>query len=174
MGQLVIDPGQFRTHVVTPVLQLLARVDPRLHSPAATELLMGTYLAESLAHGGRTYFRQLPDGPAESPFQIEPTTHESHRVWLEWPRNQPLREAVDSLLVSAYSSREQLCWNLAYACAIARCHFWRRSQPLPEPHDINGLAEYWKRHYNTALGKGDPKVWVRRYRRYCLPNVTGD
>ena len=147
------------------------RVKSVMNSDSAVELLMGTYVSESTVRGD-TYLRQIPNGPAESVFQIEPATHRAHRRWLQRPKNRTLLEVVDSLLAPGVPITHQMTWNLMYACAIARVHYWRRPGALPSADDVVGMANYWKRHYNTFLGKGNPKVWARNYRRYCLPSVA--
>lgn len=47
-----------------------------------------------------------------------------------------------------------LITDLAYATAMARLVYYRRPEPLPEAHDLDGLARYWKAHFNTDLGAG--------------------
>lgn len=161
----MLDPGQLRVYVIEPTLAVLARAEPRLSSPAAVELLLGTALVESRL----TYLRQLPDGPALGLWQMEPATHRDHRKWLTSSRSEQrilLREAVDSLLAPAGIPLDQLTWNLGYACAMARIHYWRRPDALPEADDVPGLARYWKTHFNTALGAGRPEEWSRLYRRH--------
>ena len=61
-----------------------------------------------------------------------------------------------------------LATDLAYACAMARIHYLRKPEPLPAHDDIEGLARYWKEHYNTFLGKGTVEEFVHNYRRLVL------
>ena len=65
----MIPPRQFRRHGVRPVLEHLARTEPRLDSRAAEDLLLGTALMES----GLREIEQR-GGPALGFFQIEPAT----------------------------------------------------------------------------------------------------
>ena len=162
----MLDPAQTRSFVIEPTLKLLARVEPRLDQPAAVELVLGTMIEESTV-GGKTFLRQIPNGPARSPFQMEPATHRNHRRWLQ--RRPDWLAVVDSLLVPGMSAPEQLTWNLAYACAMCRIHYWKVPHALPDVDDVMGMARYWKAHYNTVLGKGRPERWVRTYRRHVLP-----
>ena len=57
--------------------------------------------------------------------------------------------------------------NLAYATAMARMLYWRKPEALPAADDIPGLAAYWKRHYNTAAGRGKPADFAQALER-CL------
>ena len=59
-----------------------------------------------------------------------------------------------------------LVTNLSYATAIARIVYWRAPEPLPEHADIDGLAEYWKAHFNTIEGAGEAEDFVRLYRKH--------
>jgi hypothetical protein len=48
--------------------------------------------------------------------------------------------------------------NIAVAIAMCRIYYWR--QPGSIPKTIGGRAEYWKKHYNTAGGKGTPEHYL--------------
>ncbi len=53
---------------------------------------------------------------------------------------------------------------------MARVHYLRVPEPLPAPGDIEGLARYWKAHFNTPAGAGTPAGFVANWRRYVRPN----
>lgn len=145
----MIDPRQFREHVVRPTLTVNG-----LWSQAAENLLVGTAIQESRL----TYLVQHGGGPALGVYQIEPATHED--VWVNYLRYRPhqwLAREPDSALVT----------DLEYATAIARIIYYRRPEPLPDADDIEGLGAYWKQHYNTPLGKGRVAEWVLNYREYA-------
>ena len=42
--------------------------------------------------------------------------------------------------------------------------YLRARGALPPADDVEGMAKYWKRNYNTFLGKGKPEEFVRNYR----------
>ena len=67
---------------------------------------------------------------------------------------------------------EQMVWNLAYATAMARVKYYRDSEPLPDASDIPALAAYWKRVFNTPLGKGTEEEFINNYNRFVLDGVT--
>jgi len=57
--------------------------------------------------------------------------------------------------------------SLVLQIMFARLHYRRDSKPIPMQDDYEGQAEYYKRVYNTAGGKGssekflkDNKLWV--------------
>ena len=49
---------------------------------------------------------------------------------------------------------------------MARVHYLRVPQPLPAADDIDGLARYWKAHWNTREGAGTPERFVESYRNH--------
>ena len=144
---------QFRMNVVRPVLEAISG-----HSMAAENLVLGTALQESNLH----YLRQLAEGPARGLFQMEPATHDD--IWDNYLayRNE-LAGQVSAFLVPGRDRVEQLVWNLGYACAMCRVHYQRVPEPLPDATDIQGLAAYWKRHYNTAQGKGTIQEFAEKF-----------
>ena len=65
----MLNPNHLRAHVVVPVLELLATVEPRMASAAAEELLMFTAMQESRL--GEVGLVQLGGGPARGVWQVE-------------------------------------------------------------------------------------------------------
>ena len=161
----MIDVKQFRELVVRPTLEHLD-----LWSEAAENLLVGTAVQESRLE----FLQQHGGGPALGVYQIEPATHldvwENFLRYRKGPSDNYLWNAVGNLAapLPELPADEQLITNLAYATAIARIIYYRRPEPLPAADDIEGLAAYWKQHYNTPLGKGDPDEWADNYRRYAV------
>lgn len=153
----MIDIQQFRDLVVRPVL-----LDMDMWSPAAEELLVGTAVHES---GGLTYIQQLGGGPALGVFQIEPATHDDVVL-----RYAAARSDIHEKLKrwSVRMTHEELPWNLAYGCAVARVKFYMDPAPMPAANNIVALGEYWKRIYNTELGAGTVSEWVYHYNKWAL------
>jgi len=140
-----MDSNHFRIYVIRPTLQNLG-----MWSESAELLLLGTALKES---GGLHYLKQLGGGPALGVYQIEPATHAD--VWenyLQW--RPPLHVKVMSYLAPEPEREKQLITNLAYATVMARIIYFRIPKKLPKPNDYTGLGKYWKKYYNTPLGKG--------------------
>ncbi len=154
----MLDLRQCRLHLVRPVLTRIGA-----YSRAAENLVIGTAVQESRLR----YLRQLQDGPARGLYQMEPDTHDD--IWENYLAFRPeLRAGVESFLAASQDRIEQLVWNFAYATAMCRVHYLRVPHPLPDAGDIAGLASYWKRHYNTELGRGTVDEFVRHYETYVV------
>lgn len=154
---------QLRIHVVRPALQYLDK-----WSVAAERLVIGTAVHES---GGLKYIDQItgPDdqdlGPAYGLFQIEPATYNDLQI--NYLARHPSRQAALMAFVAPEPSvHVQLATNLLFGAAVCRLVYYRRPEPLPEDDDIEGLARYWKKHYNTSAGKGTAATWLLDYRQY--------
>lgn len=156
----MINVKQFRELIVRPTLEKI-----KLHSKSAENLMVGTALVESKL----SYLAQVK-GPALSVFQVEPATHND--LWEHFlPYKPNLRDSVIELLSqgAVYDDNkvDDLVGNLPYACAMARLVYYRRPQRLPDAQDIMGLANYWKDHYNTRLGAGDPLKFFDLYNAHA-------
>mgnify|MGYP001565764624 CR=1 FL=1 len=153
------DARQFRECIIRPTLKALEPEIP--HSIVAEELLMLTAAQES--HLG-TYLKQK-GGPALGVYQMEPATHvDLYRNFIQLRPSlaEKLRLMVPSFPVVG---SEILVGNLYYATAIARVHYFRVAEPLPSLH-TEALAKYWKKHWNTELGKGTVNEALANYARY--------
>lgn len=152
-----MDAEQLRVYVIAPVLRHLG-----LDSLAAQNLLLGT-AAQETAMG--QYIVQLGSGPARGYLQIEPKTHDD--LWSRFLSAKPLLSAKVRAIMSPWGElHDQLVWSLAYSTAIGRLIYFRDPEPLPDAKDVQGLAAYWKRVWNTHLGKGTEEQFVRHYLRY--------
>lgn len=132
-----------------------------LYSPAAEQLLLATAIQESnLIH------RKQIGGPALSYFQIEPKTHND--IWDNFLKYRPqLSNKVLQLMSNPASDKiKELENNDKYAAAIARIHYLRVPAPIPKYNDIAKMAAYWKRYYNTALGKGKESDFINNWNKY--------
>ena len=49
---------------------------------------------------------------------------------------------------------------------MARLHYRRRSEPLPQHTDIEAIWEYYKKYYNTHLGKAEKEESIKHYRKF--------
>ena len=144
-----IDKGQLRELVIVPTLKSL---DPEIpFSNAAVKLLMMTAAHESRLG---TYLRQL-GGPALGIYQMEPATEDdievnylAHRAYLD--------EKV--LQTGMY-----LMTDLRYATTMARIHYYRDKEALPDEDDLIGLANYAKRIWNTEEGKATARDYYQAY-----------
>lgn len=122
-----------------------------LYSGAALNLLLGTCAQES--HMG-TYRRQIR-GPAVGIFQMEPTTF----YWLKGK----YRKRFPSI-VPVYS--DHLEHDDHAAAIFCRLRYLADPKPLPPANDIAALGAYWKRVYNTYLGKGTVEEFLDNWKRF--------
>lgn len=150
----MLDPRQFTTHIIRPALEAID-----LYSEAAAELLLGTAIQESRL----TYLKQIGGGPALGLFQMEPATHDD--IWAKFLEYRiELRDKVIGLV--AVFGPDEMIWNLYYAAAMCRIHYYRVPEALPEAGDISRQAEYWKAHYNTPLGAGTEQEYMANWHKY--------
>lgn len=127
-------------------LALIRQVLPKsLWSKSAVTLVFCTGLKES---GYRTD-RQLGGGPALGYWQMEPATHDD--IWKNYLAYRPALAAI----VRHYGHTPvDLVKNPAYALLMCRIKYLRDNQALPAPFDAVGMAQTWKRVYNTHKGAG--------------------
>lgn len=144
-GEIVMDVQQLHDYIIKPVL---ASMGNKFNSKAARQLLVATAAVESEC--GR-YVRQLGRGPAMGIYQMEgDTLVDLHENYLRFrPRLQEILSdfrmpAGDTLGVTA---------NHAYATALTRLQYWRAEEELPEYGDVDGMWAYYKKHWNSDLGK---------------------
>lgn len=164
----MINYNQFREFVVVPTLKYL---DPVIsYSEEAVDLLMMTAAHESK---GGTYLKQI-NGPALGVYQMEPTTH--YDIYKNYLRFNPkIKSLLEDFTINAgilLQEGEDMVFNLAYATAMARVHYYRVPEALPKKDvrdwDIEGmylyrLAEYAKKYYNTYLGKAEPEDYYKDF-----------
>ena len=98
----------------------------------------------------------MANGPARGLYQMEMATHDDI-----WDNYLAYRKALaDKVLqfktAHKANSEDELINNDLYATAMARVHYARVKDSIPEAGDTEGMANYWKKYYNTILGKGFP------------------
>lgn len=158
----MIDPAHLLIHVIRPVLK-----DLDLWSASAERLLLGTACQESECGRWLVQLGNVPMGGCGI-YQMELATHQD--LWENFILNRPTLEAkVRQFKSPWFSAREELTGNLSYATAMCRVHYLRDPRPIPE--DLPGQAEYWKRVYNTAAGKGEVNQYINNWNRFVLPGV---
>lgn len=172
----MMDYNQFRGLVVVPTLHYLDEVIP--YSEEAVDLLMMTAAHES---NGCSYVKQI-NGPALGVYQMEPATHyDIYKNFLKY--NPKIKSLLKDFTIDAgilLQQGEDMVFNLAYATAMARVHYYRVSEPLPErkamakcvsPESreedyLMELAKYAKWYYNTNLGKATAEDYLKAFKRW--------
>lgn len=155
-----MDPKQFRELI----RMTLNKLGSHFTAPAAVELLMLSAAQETYL--GR-YIKQLNNGPARGVFQIEPRTEQD--IWNTFLAYKPeLKDRVISFTSRGSYQELDLMANLPYQIIMARIFYWRFSENLPQHDDIQGLAKYYKKYFNTHLGAATVQEAIRNYNRYAL------
>jgi hypothetical protein len=148
----MINTAQLRSLIRETLIQL------GKYSLPAENLLLGTASQESQCG---TYIEQLGDGPARGIFQMEPATE--HDIWVNYlTYKKDLRQALFDTCGRSEAG-PWLKYDLAYQICMARIHYLRVPHALPQPDDIQGLAHYWKKYYNTDLGQGREEEFIQNY-----------
>lgn len=148
-----IEVKQLYDFVVAPALMKLGQVKEQLDSTIARKLVLATALHESF---GGDYLRQVLNngsyGAAMGIYQIEAPTHEWIWSWLARQGNKPIQDCVLSALSrdALYPYHDQLMTNLRYATMMCRLRYYMAPSPLPASGDIESLANYWGKYYQTG------------------------
>jgi len=145
----MINLDQLRECIVRPVLERLGMAGKN-----AENLVIGTGLTESKF----TYLKQLGSGPALGFYQCEPATYTDIRRWLH-TRPERLSDVLGVIERDELPPCEHLMHDIRLATVICRLHYWRKPGAIPST--IEGQGEYWKKYYNTYLGKGTVDKYVR-------------
>jgi len=132
-----------------------------LFSPQAAMLVLGTACVESQCG---EYIRQLGNAPALGIFQIELATYKD--LMQNYLAYRPgLKAKLMALYCEGMTAAENLTCNLMFQAAVCRLLYYRMPQVIPS--DLAGMAEYWKKYYNTNKGKGTPEKFIAAYKRYA-------
>jgi hypothetical protein len=153
----MIDIKQLRELIIKPSLDKL-----QMYSDQAEELLVFTCACESL---GGTYLKQVK-GPALGIYQMEPATYTD--IWQNFIKNQGSIVNMLSLNFNVISMPmpERMVYDLQYATAMARLHYRRVKAPLPDNKNVEAIWEYYKKYYNTELGKAEKETSIKHYLKY--------
>ena len=126
-----------------------------LDSEDARSLIYKTGKVES---GYRTLL-QYRGGPALGFFQMEPNT--ALDIWDNYVMYRPkYREKLYALGFDDGALKFCLLSNIGLQAALCRLHYRRVPSALPKADDLNAQAKYWKKYYNTELGKGTVKHFM--------------
>lgn len=108
------------------------------------------------------YIKQLK-GPACGIFQIEPRTAKDIIDNFIYYRPN-LRENYAKLMNGFLSLEQNLCTNLMFQIFMCRVFYLRFAEKIPDT--VEGRAKYWKKYYNTELGKGTVEKYIKAVEKY--------
>ena len=153
----MLNQNQLRELIIVPVLN-----DLQMYSKSAEELLVFTCAVES---DGGTFLKQVK-GPALGIYQMEPATHTD--IWQNFIRYRTNIVTIMSLMFQAPSipKSERLIYDLRYATAMARLHYRRFNERLPNEKDPKALYAYYKKYYNTPEGKSTEEKSIAKYNQF--------
>lgn len=156
----MIDAQQFRDEIIRPVLKLLEGRDSGANwsGQASEELVLGTTLVESQL----TFLKQHGNGPALGVGQLEPDTiHDIVENYIRYRTG--LQQVLDLIQPVWPITPAAVKGNLYLTVFFIRLHYRRAPQPLPQAGDIEAMGNYWKKFYNTHLGKGTVNKYVEAW-----------
>jgi len=119
-----------------------------MDSEEARAMIFATGKAES-------GFRALEQmgGPAVGFFQVEPATIQD--VWDNYVFYRPeIKTDLYALGFDDGDMKHSVMSSVALQVAFARLQYRRFKDPLPSAQDMQSQAKYWKKFYNTELGRG--------------------
>ena len=149
---------QFIQCVIQPVLGKMG-----MWSVSAQQLLIATAVYESQLQ----YLTQLNNGPARGYYQMEMTTlNDLYTNYLHY-RPEKL-ELLNTFLIPEMSREENLTTNLAYSTACARLQYYRRKESLPISKDMMGHWHYYKKYWNSSLGKATELGFIETWQTWGL------
>jgi hypothetical protein len=145
--------------IVRTVLQMMG-----MWTAAAEELVLGTIAKESYL---LKWNKQI-GGPAVGACQMEPDTEDD--IWNTWllPRRPDLVAMIRRICGATGPDPLRLQYDLVYNIIMCRLRYYRVPEPLPEAHDVPGLAVYWKKFFNTRKGKGRAEQFIELYYKLVL------
>lgn len=158
-----MEPLQFRDMIVIPTLMEMDTYYKNMYSEAAVMLILGTALVES----DLRYLKQNR-GPALGVYQIEPSTADD--VMVRYIAGKPhFHKMFEEMVGGRWRTRykEMIVSDLKFATMVARLRYWMEVDIIPS--DLDGVAKYWETHYNSCMGKGSYKDFVRKYKINVSP-----
>tara|TARA_Y100001951_G_C11258481_1_gene250954 strand:+ start:364 stop:855 length:492 start_codon:yes stop_codon:yes gene_type:complete len=160
----MVDKGQMKDTIKRTLFEL----GDKYASDDAVSLVWCTGYVES----GYRYIKQIK-GPARGFFQLEPSTCVSAvENYFKYRKELQMKAAIvsdtpDSLWGSSSKGRWDSVMESNIKAGIIHCRikYWRA--PAPMPDSIEGYAKYWKKYYNTLLGKGEVKGFLKKVEKYA-------
>ena len=141
-------------NIISEVLTKLEKETNIKKTPEAVNLIYETGMAES----GYRALVQSGGGPALSFFQIEPATAKDiFNNYVEY--REPLVQALILFGIDPMDLNFSVKTNIAVAICMCRFHYRRVPSAIPKTKESR--AKYWKKHYNTELGKGTTEHYLK-------------
>ena len=139
-----------------------------MYSKDALVMIMRTGMAET----GFRHLKQMGDGPALGFFQVEPNTIKDTMDNYVKYRSK----IQDCLLKLGYADDDvsyRVMSNIALQVAFCRLKYRRDKHAMPKASDVEGQAKYWKRVYNSHLGKGTIEHFLSANKNDEIGDIDG-
>jgi hypothetical protein len=154
-----IDVNQLKSVIIVPALQALD-----LYSSSAVQLILGTAAVES--NLGKYLIQQgIGYRGGISIFQIQQNAYDN--IWNNLINKDVLWKSKLKLKLG-YEGKpppERMASDLMLAAMMCRLYYYMIPEKLPDADNIPAMASYWKRFYNTSLGKGTERGFIDAYHR---------
>lgn len=157
---MAIDAKQLKEVVVLPALNALG-----LSSLSAVNLLIGT-AAQETNMGTYLIQKQIGLRGGIGIYQQSAASHVA--IWERMVKPDAAMRAKISLYLgySGMPQASRLATDLALATIMARLYYYAINVALPDANDLPGLAKYYKRYWNTEMGKATEEQFIDNYKRY--------
>jgi hypothetical protein len=134
-------------------------------SDSADKLSLYTCAAES---NMGEYIHQI-NGPALGIWQPEPDTYDDIAFrYLDSSDKKELKSNVLSILgVEEMPDANELIGNLYLGAIICRLKYLMVPEALPDCNDIHAMSLYYKKYYNSCLGKASASKFTSSVNKYC-------
>ena len=127
-----------------------------MYSDDALSLIMRTGWAES---GYRSLKGATSGNPALGFWQVElATAQDTLDNYVEYRPH--IMKVLTTLGLDEEDLEFSLLSNIALQAAFCRLKYRRDSKPIPSWDNMEAQAKYWKRIYNTELGKGTVEHFI--------------
>lgn len=156
---------QLRDVIIIPSLMAIGQ-----YSSAAVNLLLGTCAQES--NMGKYLVQQgIGIRGGIGIYQMQKMTYED--IWTRQVMTSVGMKAKLRLLLGyeGMPQAERMASDLLLATAMARLFYYSVKEPLPKFDDIDGMAHYYKAHYNTHLGKATEEQFKLNYIQYVQKDI---
>ena len=126
-----------------------------MYSDDAAAMIYRTGMVET----GYKHLKQMGSGPAIGFFQIEPAT--MNDVMDNYVEYRPqIKTDLYALGFDEKDSVIRVMGSIVLQVAFCRLCYRRDSKAIPSLENMEAQAKYWKRVYNTKLGKGTVKHFM--------------
>lgn len=158
-----ICADELREYVIEPTLQ---------HSGSWSEAAENLLMATAAQASGLGFHLLNKRGRGFGIFQISANCHLD--IWDHYLVNDPELASHVRGLASQHEflshPHAELATNLSYSTALAWMVYQRCEEPLPEAKDIEGMAEYWAKHWGKPQSRhhrhAKKEEFIGNYQKY--------